>query len=274
MFKKGDIIQFKTWGEMAKQYGVDNNGAIKCRGYFTKAMRRDCNYDKKYVISEITSSHLNPKVQTFVQVTEPDSFFREYLVSVDMIKPVDKRSDKKKKKVEILISSDNTKYTNATLKINGIVVNTAVAKCDPEDTFSIQEGARIAIERVMKNIDDAPKSRKNKKQYYYYYRNYNNTKAKYDGVGGEETNYKDVNGKKLVVGDVVCVIGEDGTYYGSAFVLNDGKDFIDGIYAVCNSETGEIGGGFTIVKQRSYNENIDDLLDKDGKINNMIRVYE
>lgn len=274
MFKKGDIIQFKSWDEMVKQYGVDRDGDIKCKGSFTCRMKAECKWDKKYVISRLNGTPFAPNSKAYIEVTNPDSFFDNFYVSVDMVKLVDRPSNNNKKKIEILISSDNTKYTNATLKVNGVVVNTAIAKCAPEDVFDIKEGARIAIERVMENLSEPKKKEKE----YHYYRNYYGTKTKrkkYNCVGGTETRFIDVKGNKLYVGDVVLVISDDSDCCGSAFVLRkDGEDFIDGIKMACNSETGKIGMGFTIIKQRNYDDDIDDLVDKKGNINNAIRVYE
>lgn len=275
MFEKGDIIQFKSWDEMVKQYGTDYDGDIKCRGSFTRKMRAECRWDKKYVISRFNGTPLHPNSKVFIEVTKPDSFFDSFYVSVDMVKLVDRLSSNTKKKIEILISSDNAKYTNATLKVNGVVVNTAIAKCAPEDVFDIKEGARIAIERVMGDMSELVQ--KSRKEYHYYHNSYGTkTKMKrYNCVGGTETKFKDVKGNKLYVGDVVLVVSDDGTCYGSVFVLSDDNgNFIDGIKLACNSETGKIDMGFTIIKQRNYDDDIDDLVDKKGKLNNTIRVYE
>ena len=275
MFEKGDIIQFKSWDEMVKQYGTDYDGDIKCRDSFTRMMRAECKWDKKYVISRFKGTPLHPNSKVFIEVTKPDSFFDSFHVSVDMVKLVDRLSSNTKKKIEILISSDNAKYTNATLKVNGVVVNTAIAKCAPEDVFDIKEGARIAIERVMGDMSELVQESGKE---YHYYRNSYGTKTKmkkYNCVGGTETKFRDVRGNKLYVGDVVLVASDDGTCYGSAFVLsNDDRNFIDGIKLACNSETGKIDMGFIIIKQRNYNDNIDDLVDKKGNINTVIRVYE
>lgn len=273
MFKKGDIIQFKTWDEMVKQYGTDRDGDIKCRGTFTLRMKEECKWDKKYVIRKLTGTPFNPNSKAFIEVTKPDNFFDNFFVSVDMVKLVCRPSDKKVKKVEILISSDNAKYTNATLKVNGVVVNTALAKCAPEDTFDIKEGARVAIERVMKDMSEPVQ--KAGKEYHYYFNPYGTKLKKYGCVGGTATKFKDVKGNTLYVGDVVLVVSDDGTCYGSVFVLRDEDgDFIDGIKTACNSATGKIDMGFTIIKQRNYNDDIDDLVDSRGNLNSMIRVYE
>lgn len=41
-FKVGERVQFKTWSEMEKEFGVDAIGSIKCEYSFTPSMRYIC----------------------------------------------------------------------------------------------------------------------------------------------------------------------------------------------------------------------------------------
>lgn len=41
-FKKNDLVQFKSWDEMAKKYGFTRHGAINCPGTFTSEMEHLC----------------------------------------------------------------------------------------------------------------------------------------------------------------------------------------------------------------------------------------
>ena len=54
--------------------------------------------------------------------------------------------------------------TTATLKRGGRAVKTAEARCNPTDTYSRAEGARVAVERLFekKRKEDKPKERKPK----------------------------------------------------------------------------------------------------------------
>ena len=54
--------------------------------------------------------------------------------------------------------------TTATLKRGGRAVKTAEARCNPKDTYSRAEGARVAVERLFekKRKEDKPKERKPK----------------------------------------------------------------------------------------------------------------
>lgn len=49
---------------------------------------------------------------------------------------------------KIVITTDGSKTTTATLYENGKKVKTATAKCAPEDTFDFAVGAKLAVERL------------------------------------------------------------------------------------------------------------------------------
>lgn len=75
----------------------------------------------------------------------------------------------------------------------------------------------------------------------------------YVGTVGIPTNYKDANGNKLSVGDVVKI--SIGCYSEmSIVVIDNGKPFVMGIGTVCDSETGHIDDNFIVEKVKSYRD--------------------
>ena len=78
--------------------------------------------------------------------------------------------------------------TTATLKRGGRDVKTAEARCNPEDTYSRAEGARVAVERLFekKRKEDKPKESKPK-------------------MGGKFVVVGDLNGHEFPIGDIVTL---------------------------------------------------------------------
>lgn len=54
----------------------------------------------------------------------------------------------------IIITHDNKTTTAREYNANGELVNTATAKCAPEDTFDFEIGAKLAIERLLPKKDE------------------------------------------------------------------------------------------------------------------------
>ena len=61
---------------------------------------------------------------------------------------------------KIVITTDGTKVTTATLYADKKVVKTATAKCAPEDTFDFMVGAKLAVERLGTPIEKTPEKPK------------------------------------------------------------------------------------------------------------------
>lgn len=78
--------------------------------------------------------------------------------------------------------------TTAVLKRGGRDVKTAEARCNPEDTYSRAEGARVAVERLFekKRKEDKPKESKPK-------------------MGGKFVVVGDLNGHEFPIGDIVTL---------------------------------------------------------------------
>ena len=78
--------------------------------------------------------------------------------------------------------------TTATLKRGGRGVKTAEARCNPMDTYSRAEGARVAVERLFekKRKEDKPKESKPK-------------------MGGKFVVVGDLNGHEFPIGDIVTL---------------------------------------------------------------------
>jgi len=125
---------------------------------------------------------------------------------------------------------------------NGEVVNGSIAECHPDDKFIFKFGAELAFERLMEN-----KFTPHLKDLYLKHisRDY--------GIIGEETNYRDVLGRPLVVGDVVE------TFWGGVsngltnIVKDDDKAFVMGIKSCCNDSTGTIDN-WKILKVKGCDE--------------------
>lgn len=100
--------------------------------------------------------------------------------------------------------------TTATLKRGGRDVKTAEARCNPKDTYSRAEGARVAVERLFekKRKEDKPKESKPKvgdkfvvvSNPSHYCSSVGKIVALYDILGSGKI-YKDSNGALLLIRD-------------------------------------------------------------------------
>lgn len=74
--KAGDIVAFRTWEDMEKEFGICD-GSIDCRFSFTEEMDEEIPREYEFMITEITASG-----------NVYGHGFDEYSVSIDMLKPV------------------------------------------------------------------------------------------------------------------------------------------------------------------------------------------
>lgn len=99
------------------------------------------------------------------------------------------------------------------------------------------------------------------------------------GVVGEKTNYKDINGQPIHIGDIVKVevdiegrkvtVEEPMVKSNVADSLRE-KSFIMGIESICNDSTGEIGGETLDIEVIKSYKDLED--DEFISIDNYIRV--
>lgn len=59
MFQVGDVVRVRSWDDMKDEFGLDADGNINCRFYFTRAMQKMCG--KLYHVSEVKQSGWNEK---------------------------------------------------------------------------------------------------------------------------------------------------------------------------------------------------------------------
>lgn len=131
-FKPGDRVQFKTWEEMKKEFGLTANGSINTQIPFTILMRHLCGaFATIYRIygNDVFLKDISTEERTFFAYT------------LDMLKPAN--TDK----YELHIMSDGKK-TTAVYKKNGDFVSSSEAKLHPDDEFNFKTGAQIAFDRA------------------------------------------------------------------------------------------------------------------------------
>lgn len=128
-FKVGDKVRVREWADMEKEFGLDNDGDIKCRFCFTKSMREYCG--NVYTIISLFNGY----------TLDGGKGIGNWNFTDDMIEPV---CDSK-----IVITTDG-KETLARLYEDGKVVKKATARCSPNDEFDFSVGAKLAFERLTK----------------------------------------------------------------------------------------------------------------------------
>lgn len=69
----GEDVRIRSWEDMAKEFGVDENGSIPCRFSFTEGMRKMCG--DEFIIAEIKDGryfgHSNEYVSISIDMIEP-----------------------------------------------------------------------------------------------------------------------------------------------------------------------------------------------------------
>lgn len=145
---------------------------------------------------------------------------------------------------KIVIHTDGKK-TIAELYEGDKVIKTKIAKCNDDDEFDFETGAKIAFDRLLERVTgDTP----------YLTCNEIHNSPSY-GVIGTPTNYKDVLGRSLFVGDTVDIFTLNGDCVDETCVVETKADgqFIMGIACDCNPKKGTTGN-WKILKKRSYKD--------------------
>lgn len=226
-FKKGDKVKFKTWDEMLQEFGLNKRlkpfmESIEVEGGFPRTMEKECDFEKVYTINSIVNNE--------VLFKDEDSFTAEYRITVGMLKPA------KSKKATIVLSSDNTKFVNATIFQEGKRLKSAYARCHPDDKFDLYVGADIALRRLLGveekktiPIEDSPLApppeiARLKVEYQYDLYHYDGTKSRLKTVGGIGTKFRDALGVACFTGDVVEVFTKEARSLGYYYVLGENAD--------------------------------------------------
>lgn len=212
-FKPGDRVQFKTWEEMEKEFGLTANGGINTQIPFTILMRHLCGaFATIYRIygNDVFLKDISTEERTFFAYT------------LDMLKPANTE------KYELHIMSDGKK-TTAVYKKNGDFVSSSEANLHPDDEFNFKTGAQIAFDRV---FQPEPEKKEPKKLRLFF------VTGKCCGTVGTPTKYTDKNGRQLFVGDIVEL---ENAINPKQFVCEDEDGaFICGIKKACDPNTGNI----------------------------------
>ena len=223
-FKPGDRVQFKTWEEMEKEYGLDKDGDItpKDKGIsFVRSMRFLCG---AFATVESVNKYGEIKLKDFI----PENKSKwKWAFNFDefMLKPAKKDTDK----YELHIMSDGKK-TTAVYKKNSEVVSRSEANLHPDDEFNFKTGAQIAFDRVFQ--PELEKKEPEKPRLF-------DGDGNFYGKVGTPTKYKDTYGRPLFVGDIVEI--KNAPISPMHFVCEDEDGaFIDGIKSSCNSKFGVV----------------------------------
>jgi hypothetical protein len=178
-------------------------------------------------------------------------------MAVETIKAIDHPFSKlfvRSNEFELVNKDASTEELHITVKGNETIAvykhdgktEKAVAKCSPEDKFDFKVGAKLALERLG-IIEDEP--------VYTHRRKLMDPDRLYNyGYCGIETNYKDAHGKPLCVGDIVTLYSDNYCLGEYALVQRGDEQFVMSIRAVCDSNTGKINGGYSIVKVKSWTQ--------------------
>ena len=220
-FKPGDRVQFKTWKEMKKEYGLDQDGDIMPKGSgigFLRSMRFLCG---AYATVECVQNNGIVKLKD-ISPENKQKWKWNFDFTAYMLKPAN--TDK----YELHIMSDGKK-TTAVYKKNGDVVSRSEANLHPDDDFNFKTGAQLAFDRVF------PLKAEKKENVLRLFDDCGNCY----GIVGTPTKYKDVYGRPLFVGDVVEI---ENAFISLQFVGEDDIDgaYILGIQKACDPKTGTV----------------------------------
>lgn len=64
MFKVGDRVRIRQWDDMEREFGLDSDGDIDCRPYFTQLMRDDGLCGRTATIIDIYSNIAAERIET------------------------------------------------------------------------------------------------------------------------------------------------------------------------------------------------------------------
>lgn len=221
-FKPGDRVQFKSWEEMEKEYGLDKDGDISPKTYdigFVSEMRFLCGaFATVESINKFGIIKLKDISPDDKSKWEWDFSFAEF-----MLKPANTE------KYELHIISDGKK-TTAVYKKNGEIVSRSEANLHPDDEFNFKTGAQIAFDRV---FQPEPEKKEPKKLRLF------NAVGNCYGTVGTPTKYKDVYGRPLFVGDIVEI--KNAPIFPMHFVCEDEDGaYVMGLKKYCDTKTGTI----------------------------------
>jgi hypothetical protein len=183
--------------------------------------------------SEVIRKYTGNTRREFYKLTVDDGYWAWGMDMVDLIEPSH----------SITITSDRHRKTTATY--NG---KSAVAKCNPSDTFDIFKGTKLALERLEAAENFKPHLECQGKSY---------------GVLGTPTKIKDELGIPLKIGDITTVYDKyHQSNCGDGVIINDGSgDYVSGIRYACNKD-GTIYSEWLIIKKQSHNEVTEDEVDE------------
>ena len=243
-FKAGDRVQFKTWEEMEKEFGLDNYGNISPKHSDTSFVK-----NMKFLCGAFaTVKKTNGRTVYLTDISVENKSGWKWCYSEYMLKPA---TDK----YELHIISDG-KTTNAVYKKNGKVVARSQARKHSDDEFNFETGAFMAADRIFHT------EKKDSKPELYLYNTFN---EKHYGVVGKQTNFKDKNGRPLFVGDVVEIVSEH-IKCTQFVVYKEYEYFVYGILDACNHSDGTFDG-FEVTLLKPYTqikpgEQVDDIIVK------------
>lgn len=136
-FKVGDRVRFRTWDDMEKEFGLDNDGDIACRASFVANMRHLCG-------TEARIKKLDGKDVELEDFTSTESTIWNF--STDMLEPT---TETRQKTFPTIVISTDGKTTTAVKRMGKTEIKRATARCSPEDSFDFDTGAKIAMERLL-----------------------------------------------------------------------------------------------------------------------------
>ena len=215
-FKVGDRVQFKTWEEMEKEYGIDIDGDIS-PDKFSISFVQDMKF---YCGAFATVERIERDIIYLKDISVKNTSNWDWNFAKFMFKPAN--TDK----YELHIMSDGKK-TTAVYKKNGEVVSRSEANLHPDDEFDFKTGAQLAFDRVFQLKAEKKEN---------VFRLFDDCGNCY-GIVGTPTKYKDVYGRPLFVGDIVEI---ENAFRSLQFVAEDDIDgaYILGIQKACDPKTG------------------------------------
>lgn len=219
-YKVGDKVRVKTELVVNKSYrNIDDNLECCIFAHGMEAFKR-----KTYIIKNLLRDRY------ILEGCEGWYFVDE------MLDPVPVETYK------IVITAGGTDI-NAMLYDGKKIVKTTTAKCSPADTYDFATGARLAFDRLMSTEE---KSRVTSIPHL-------EDNGLFYGAIGEPTEYKDLVGRPLAIGDIVEIFDPENTSCGYESVVNfKGKVFVMGIEGIC--ENGEILEDWKIIKVKSHSD--------------------
>lgn len=138
-FKVGDRVRFRTWDDMEKEFGLDDDGDIKCRCCFSNNMRYLCG-------TEARIKKLDGKDVALEDFTSTGAVGYPWNFSTDMLEPA---TETRQKMFPTIVISTDGKTTKAVKRMEKTEIKRATARCSPEDSFDFDTGAKIAMERLL-----------------------------------------------------------------------------------------------------------------------------